>query len=94
MINNQRNSTHYQFPDFHKAVYLLCLNVRLKKLYSLTWFKIEISKQDVTTSKELPGAHLSLEDITTGKTVPVEEWISTDVPHMMKTLYANHVYRL
>lgn len=59
-----------------------------------TPFKIEISKQDVTTSKELPGAHLSLEDITTGKTVPVEEWISTDVPHMMKTLYANHVYRL
>lgn len=42
--------------------------------------KVEISKTDITTSKELPGAHVSVTD-ESGKVI--DEWISTDKPHMM-----------
>lgn len=42
-----------------------------------------ISKQDATTGKELPGAHLVLKDAT-GKIV--EEWTSTSIPHVIVNL--------
>ena len=42
--------------------------------------KVEISKTDITTSKELPGAHVSVTD-ESGKVI--DEWISTDKPHQM-----------
>ena len=42
--------------------------------------KVEISKTDITTSKELPGAHVSVSD-ESGKVI--DEWISTDKPHTM-----------
>ena len=42
--------------------------------------EIEISKKDITNDKELPGAHLIIKD-KDGKTV--EEWTSTDIPHMV-----------
>ena len=42
--------------------------------------KVEISKTDITTSKELPGAHVSVTD-ESGKVI--DEWISTDKPHTM-----------
>jgi uncharacterized surface anchored protein len=49
--------------------------------------KVEISKRDITTDKELPGAHLSIypvnEDGTVGDT-PLYEWISTDAPHLIE----------
>lgn len=47
--------------------------------------KIYIHKQDITTSKELPGAKLRITD-KDGKTV--EEWISTKKPHEIEKLPA------
>ena len=39
-----------------------------------------ISKQDITTGEELPGAHLTITN-QFGETV--EEWTSTDKPHVI-----------
>lgn len=43
---------------------------------------IEISKQDISTKQELPGALLKVEK----DGVLIEEWTSTDVPHVLKDL--------
>lgn len=51
---------------------------------------IEISKQDATTGKELPGATLEIKD-SSGKTV--EKWVSTDEKHIVEGL-ADGVYTL
>jgi hypothetical protein len=45
--------------------------------------RIKISKQDITTGKELPGAKLVIKDAD-GKVV--EEWTSTTTPHYVKDL--------
>ena len=45
--------------------------------------KVEISKKDITTKEELPGAKLQVKD-SQGKVV--EEWVSTDKPHMINRL--------
>lgn len=45
--------------------------------------KVEISKQDITTGKELPGAHL---EIRTKGGKLVEKWTSTDKPHYIEKL--------
>lgn len=45
--------------------------------------KVEISKQDVTTEKELPGASLRITD-SEGKTV--DEWVSGTEPHYIEKL--------
>ena len=45
--------------------------------------KVEISKQDITTKEELPGAKLVIRD-KDGKTV--ETWVSTDEPHYIEKL--------
>ena len=56
--------------------------------------KVEISKIDITNSKELPGAQLLLEDISTGETVFIERWISGNQPRMFEGLIIGHKYRL
>ena len=45
--------------------------------------KIKISKQDITTKEELPGATLTIKD-KNGKVV--ESWVSTDEPHYVENL--------
>lgn len=45
--------------------------------------KVEISKVDVTTGKELPGAKLTLKD---WNDKVVETWTSSDKPHMVERL--------
>ena len=45
--------------------------------------KIKISKQDIATGKELPGAHLIVKDAS-GKII--DEWVSTTTPHYMGEL--------
>lgn len=47
--------------------------------------KISISKKDITTGEELPGAHLEVKD-SEGNVV--EAWVSTDTPHMIEGLKA------
>ena len=54
--------------------------------------KVKISKQDMTTGKELPGAKLQVID-EKGKVV--EEWTSTDKPHYIEAkLIAGKKYTL
>ena len=47
--------------------------------------KVQISKQDFTTGQELPGAKLEIRD-KDGKVI--EEWVSTDKPHLIERLPA------
>ena len=44
---------------------------------------VTISKQDITTSKELPGATLQVKD-NTGKII--DTWVSTNEAHVIKDL--------
>lgn len=53
--------------------------------------KVEVSKQDITTKKELPGAHLKVTD-EEGNTV--DEWISKEESHLIKNLAAGKSYTL
>ncbi len=54
--------------------------------------KVKVSKQDITTGKELSGAHLEVID-KDGKIV--EEWISANEPHMIEgKLEAGEEYTL
>ena len=53
--------------------------------------KIEISKQDITTKKELEGAKLKVTD-KDGKVI--DEWTSGKEPHMIKNLTAGETYTL
>lgn len=56
--------------------------------------KVEISKIDLTNLKELSGAQLLLEDISTGETVFIERWVSGNQPRMFEGLIVGHKYRL
>lgn len=53
---------------------------------------VAITKVDITTQKELPGAHLELSDKETGKII--EEWVSTEEQHIIKDLEVNKEYVL
>lgn len=54
--------------------------------------KVKISKRDITTDKELPGATLQIID-ENGNVV--EEWVSTNEPHMIEgKLIAGKEYTL
>ena len=55
--------------------------VEMKDKYT----KVQISKLNMTTSKEIPGAHLTLFD-KDGKVI--EKWVSTKEPHMIERLPA------
>lgn len=51
----------------------------------------ELSKQDVTTGKELPGAHMELRDEAGNL---IDEWISEDKPHTIQKLIVGKKYTL
>ncbi len=54
--------------------------------------KVRISKQDITTGEELPGAKLQI--IDKDGTV-IEEWVSGDIPHFIEAvLIADETYTL
>ena len=50
-------------------------------MYDSPYREVEISKTDITSSKELPGAHLKITD-KEGKVW--DSWISADKPHMIR----------
>ena len=50
-------------------------------MYDSPYREVEISKTDITNSKELPGAHLKITD-RDGKVW--DSWISADKPHMIR----------
>ena len=53
--------------------------------------RVEISKQDITTQKELEGAHLQVRD-KDGNVI--DEWVSTTEPHIIKNLTVGETYTL
>ena len=65
--------------------------IKVEKDIANEIIKVEVSKKDATTDKELPGAHLTLKE----KDGPVfETWISTNEPHIVKGLEAGKTYEL
>ena len=65
----------------------------LESVFKNAITKVEISKQDVTTQKELPGA--SMEVFEKGNPSHVlDSWISTDKPHMIQGLELGKTYVL
>lgn len=53
--------------------------------------KVSISKEESTTGKELPGAHLKLQD---DKGTVIKEWISGDTPMVIENLSVGKKYLL
>lgn len=101
LIRNLKENQKYQVietvaPEGYATIQPLSFiankDITLSLVDKLT--KVEISKLDITTNQELPGAHLILEDITDGKCVLVEKWVSGNEAHMIKGLIVGHKYRL
>ena len=67
-----------------KTVYLEELNITNEKT------KVDISKVDATTGKEIEGAHMSLTDKETGEVI--EEWVSAKEPHRIEGLSVGKTY--
>ena len=53
--------------------------------------RVEVSKQDITTNKELPGATLVVKD-KDGNVI--DEWVSTSEPHIIRSLTVGKTYTL
>lgn len=53
--------------------------------------RVEVSKQDITTHKELPGATLVVKD-KEGNVL--DEWVSTSEPYIIKNLTVGETYTL
>lgn len=52
---------------------------------------VTISKQDITTKEELPGATLVVKD---SKGNQIDKWVSSETPHVIKGLIAGQKYTL
>lgn len=52
---------------------------------------LEFSKTDITTGKEIPGAHLEVRD---GDGNLIDEWVSEEKPHMIQKLEAGKEYSM
>ena len=63
--------------------------------YSFTFVNepttVELSKTDITTGKELPGAYLRVID---ENAVLIDEWVSTEKPHIIQKLVVGREYDL
>ena len=63
--------------------------------YSFTFVNepttVEVSKTDITTGKELPGAHLRVIDENANV---IDEWISEEKPHIIQKLVVGREYEL
>ena len=71
------SSSSYQVMS---ATYTIDKTAKASKSMSIAVDKILVSKQDITTKQELPGATLQVKD-NTGKVV--DSWTSTSTPHEM-----------
>ena len=64
-------------------------------IYSFTFENepttVELSKTDITTGKELPGAHLRVIDENANL---IDEWVSEEKPHIIQKLVVSRGYEL
>lgn len=77
------NKSGYQ--DIIPIVYTEYQNISEKLVlnYDKEVTKVKISKQDITTKKELPGATLVIKD---KKGKQIDKWVSTNEPHYIERL--------
>lgn len=68
-----------RYTDQHEAV------LEFEAEYQNETIKVEVSKVDITNEEELPGATLQ---IKTQEGKIIEEWVSTDKPHLFEKLPA------
>lgn len=59
---------------------------------NIPYSDVEISKKSATTGEELPGASLQVKEADSGKVI--DQWTSTDQPHMIKNLIYGERYIL
>lgn len=85
VLNTKEYEVIFRQEDYVTKEYTYELNVENK----IT--KVAISKQDITSHKELKGATLKVLDESNNV---VEEWISTDKPHMIYGLSVGKKYFL
>jgi len=71
-----KNAVSFKVGKDDKTVNIEILNTKYVT-------KVEVSKKDATTSKELPGAHLVVKDAEGNV---VDEWVSTEEVHIIKGL--------
>ena len=82
------DNTEYQFTVDENGQIKLDENSDPQEEGSLTlendYTKLQISKQDATTGKELPGAELELKNKDTGKII--DKWTSGEEPHYIEEI--------
>ena len=83
--DQKKYDINLSYNDTEQLVFFTDLDIKNVKT------TVEISKIDVTDSKELEGAHLSLFDKDNNL---IEKWISGKEPHIVRGLYIGEEYRL
>ncbi len=74
-----------------KEVKIESISAKTVKIYNSKKIDVKISKQDITTKKELPGATLVVKD-SLGNVI--DTWVSTNEPHYIKKELTPGVYYL
>ena len=83
------NDEVYEVDASYQGQEIETIKITYEVLNEIT--KVEISKQDITTGKELAGAHMVVKE-KDGSIF--DTWVSTKEPHMIKGLEPNKTYEL
>lgn len=88
-IGYASNDEVYEVDASYQGQEIETIKITYEILNEIT--KVEISKQDITTGKELAGAHMVVKE-KDGSIF--DTWVSTNEPHMIKGLEPNKTYEL
>ena len=88
-IGYASNDEVYEVDASYQGQDVETIKVTYEVLNEIT--KVEISKQDITTGKELAGAHMVIKE-KDGSIF--DSWVSTNEPHIIKGLEPNKTYEL
>lgn len=88
-IGYASNDEVYEVDASYQGQDVETIKVTYEVLNKIT--KVEISKQDITTGKELAGAHMVVKE-KDGSIF--DSWVSTNEPHIIKGLEPNKTYEL
>ena len=88
-IGYASNDEVYEVDATYQGQDIETIKITYEVLNEIT--KVEISKQDITTGKELAGAHMVVKE-KDGSIF--DSWVSTNEPHIIKGLEPNKTYEL
>lgn len=88
-IGYASNDEVYEVDASYQGQEIETIKITYEVLNEIT--KVEISKQDITTGKELAGAHMVVKE-KDGSIF--DSWVSTNEPHLIKGLEPNKTYEL